>query len=263
MKNPDRVNQENSHRLLNKYSLPCAFKLSHIKFDLNKLRDALNPFLSKFINIYDANKGLHEAHNELADLLKDHFFEVSLTEYKNSEGKDNTIREKIYNQNQSRSQKYRLMISQSKDLHILNEHDWNVPTESFKGSYFFDCIKSFKSQVIRARLTMLGPGKRVAPHIDYNVNHAVRIIVPIYTNKQCWNYFWRRGQKIKIHIPADGHPWFLNVGLKHSVENLGNSNRIVFMFSLSDTKDIQHLCKKISEIDILMSLSGMAEIPRL
>lgn len=229
----------------NKYNLPCAYKLSHIKFDLDKLRSALHPFLSKFTNLYEANKGLCENHHQLASSLKDHFFEVSLTTChaptEIQQNKYNVDTEDIRKQSRSRSQKYRLAISRQTDLCGLNEHNWNIPTKLFQNSYFYECIKEFKSPVIRARLTTLKPGKAISPHIDYNVNYAVRIIIPIYTNNSCWNYFWRRGQKIKFHIPADGHPWFLNVGLRHSVENLGDSNRIVFMFSLSNTEDIQHL----------------------
>ena len=103
------------------------------------------------------------------------------------------------------------------------------------------------------RLTTLNAGKAIEPHIDYNVNYAVRIIVPIYTNKECFNVFWIKGKQVKIHIPADGHPWFLNVGLKHAVENRGASDRTVLMFSLAGTEDIQHLCTKNFEAQRVLS----------
>ncbi len=228
---------------LNKYKLPCAYKLSHIRFDLAKLRKALKPFAGKFTDVYGANKGLVLNHPNLASSIKDYFFQVSLTEcstpldiaaFKKSEEKNK----------RTRSQKYRLAVSRRTDFPWMDEHNWNVPTKLFQNSYFYECVQQFKNPAIRVRLTTLHPDKTVTPHIDYDVDYAVRIVIPIYTNKQCWNYFWRRGSKVKIHIPADGHPWFLNVGFKHSVANLGTSNRVAFMFSLAGVDDIQHLCDK-------------------
>ena len=226
---------------LNKYNLPCAYKLSHIKFNLSKLRQALTPFSSQFTDIYEANKGLCQNHFELATSVKDHFFQVSLTKCststKNSENCEDETRG-------SRSQRYRIATSRRTDLPWMDEYNWNIPTKQFQSSYFYQCVKAFTSPAIRVRLTTLQPGKTITPHIDYNVSYAVRIVVPIYTNTQCWNYFWKQGEKVKIHIPTDGHPWFLNVGLRHSVENLGDNNRTVLMFSLAGTEDIQHLLYK-------------------
>ena len=226
----------------NKYDLPCAYKLSHIKFDLNKMRQALKPFKNQFTDVYKANKGLSLNHPELASSVKDYFFQVSLTKCSTPVETFAFKNYKIQGK-ESRSQKYRKAISRRTDFPWLDEHNWNSPTKLFQDSYFYECVKFFKNPAIRVRLTTLKPGSVVTPHIDYDVNYAVRIVAPIYTNEHCWNCFWRRGQKIKVHIPADGHPWFLNVGLKHSVENLGKSRRIVFMFSLAGLEDIQHLYK--------------------
>ena len=225
----------------NKYSLPCAYRLSHIKFDLQQLRRALIPFIPQFTDIYGANRGLCSNHEELASSVKDHFFQVSLTTH-STPVKECHSRECVGEAGGgTRSQKYRLAVSRRTDFPYMDEHNWNIPTKLFQDSYFYKCMKHFKASAIRVRLTTLEPGKIITPHIDYNVGYAVRIVVPIHTNKKCWNYFWRKGEKIKLHIPADGHPWFLNVGLKHSVENSGAANRTVLMFSLSGTEDITHL----------------------
>ena len=93
------------------------------------------------------------------------------------------------------------------------------------------------------RLTTLNPKTEITPHIDYNIDYAVRIIVPIWTDEKCLNYFYYRGKKIKLHIPADGYPWFLNVGFKHGVEHLGMKKRTVLMFSLKGIEDIVHLAQ--------------------
>ena len=225
---------------LNKYNLPCAYKLSHIKFDLKQLKQALIPFVSQFEDIYEANKGLCLNHQKLASSVKDHFFQVSLTVCSTPMKEHHHGRkfEEAGKGKMSRSQRHRLTTSRRTDFPYMDEHNWNVPTKLFQNSYFYRCVKHFKAPAIRVRLTTLDGGGTIIPHIDYNVDYAVRIVVPIYTNEQCWNYFWKKGRKVKFHIPADGHPWFLNVGLKHSVENLGTNNRTVLMFSLAGTKDI-------------------------
>ena len=230
---------------LNKYDFPCVYRLSHIKFDLLKLRQALVPFSSQFTDIYEANKGLHLNYDEqLVSSVKDYFFQVSLTKCSVPVKEDSSSKNNKNIDKESRSQKYRRAISKRTDFPWLDEHNWNVPTKPFKDSYFYECVNQFKNQAIRVRLTTINAGKTVTPHIDYDINYAVRIIVPIYTNKHCWNCFWLKGEKLKFHIPADGHPWFLNVGLKHSVENEGSENRIAFMFSLAGVDDILHLSGK-------------------
>ena len=236
-----------ANQAINKYQLPHACRLSHIRFDLNKLRNALKPFVSQFSDIHRANKGLCLNHQELASSVKDYFFQVSLTECPSSmkDLPDGDSDKEI-----SRTKKYRLAVTRRTDFPCLDEYNWNVPTKIFQDSYFYECINKFKSPAIRVRLTTLEAGKTISPHIDYNVDYAVRIVVPIYTNEQCLNYFWRRGKKIKVFIPADGHPWFLNVALKHSVENLGPSKRTVLMFSLAGITDIQHLIQPGSESGI-------------
>ena len=223
---------------MTKYNLPYACRLSYIKFDLKKLRQALIPFLEEFTDIYQANKGLCFNHEELASLVKDHFFQVSLTTCSSFSGRGKAEYETIKHR---RTETYRLAISRRKDYPELDEYNWNIPTQKFKDSYFYECVRQFKVPAIRVRLTTLNPGAKITPHIDYNVDYATRIMVPIYTNKKCFNLFWVKGQQMKLHIPADGHPWFLNVALKHAVENLGVSSRIVLMFSLAGTEDIQHL----------------------
>ena len=234
-------------QIVNKYSLPCVCKLSHIKFDLKKLRDALIPFAERFTDVHSANGGLCRNHCELADSVKNHFFQISLTtcrtDIKNpvEERSAKKMKRGTEEEPLTRSQKYRLAVSKKDGCPSRDERNWNVPTKPFLNSYFYECVSRFKSPAIRARLTTLRPGKVITPHIDYNVNYAVRIVVPIYTNDRCRNYFWRRGKKIKAFIPADGHPYFLNVAFRHSVENAGDSPRTVLMFSLKGMDDIQHL----------------------
>jgi len=237
---------------LNKYNFPCVSKISHIKFDIHKLREALHPFYKAWTDVHTANQGLCLNHQELSSAVESNFFQVSLTKCSSvieelflktmRENKTNEMPKKQHIRN--KIHRYRQAISQRTNYPWLDEHNWNKPIKLFRDSYFQKCVQQFQSPAIRVRLTTLQAGTNITPHIDYDVNYAVRIVVPIYTNEKCFNYFWYRGKKIKHYIPADGHPYFLNVGLKHSVENRGKTDRIVFMFSLANTKDIHYLQNK-------------------
>ena len=80
--------------VLTKHDLPYACKLSHIKFDIHKLREALIPFTEKFTDVYSANRGLCFHHESLADSVKDHFFQVSLTTCSSFLGRDSSAYDK-------------------------------------------------------------------------------------------------------------------------------------------------------------------------
>ena len=131
--------------------------------------------------------------------------------------------------------------SRRTDYPSMDEHNWSIPTDKYKSSYFYDCVNSFQANAIRVRLVSLKPQSSITPHIDYPVTYAVRIIVPIQTNEECYNYFWYRGQKIKYHLKANGHPYFINVAFRHSVVNMGDNSRICLMFSLATPEDIYQI----------------------
>lgn len=85
---------------------------------------------------------------------------------------------------------------------------------------------------MRVRLVKLKPGKTVDFHIDYDPSFSVRIVVPVFTNEHVWNYTKRGHELEKVHMPADGTPWFLNTGFSHAAVNEGDTERIILMFSL-------------------------------
>jgi len=120
------------------------------------------------------------------------------------------------------------------------EHLYNVPTQDYKGSYFEKIITQFKAPASRIRITKLAPGKNIPFHVDYNVNYAVRCIVPIYGDKQVINLF-KREEKLEAYNLENGNAYFLNIGYPHAVINMSNNPRVALMWSLNGVEDIQDL----------------------
>ena len=117
---------------------------------------------------------------------------------------------------------------------------YNVPTEDYPGSYFEEIVTQCKAPASRIRITKLAPGKMIPWHVDYDVNYAVRCIVPIYGGSNVVNLFKRDG-KLEAYNLTDGTANFLNIGYAHAVVNMSDKPRIALMFSLDGTDDLASL----------------------
>jgi hypothetical protein len=79
----------------------------------------------------------------------------------------------------------------------------------------------------------LAPQSEIKPHIDYDTIYGVRLHIAIETNELCFNGGWdENGKEFKFHIPADGHVWFINTGVKHFAANNGDTPRIHLVMSV-------------------------------
>ena len=93
---------------------------------------------------------------------------------------------------------------------------------------------------MRVRITKLAPGKEIPYHVDYDPTYAVRVIVPIFTNKGVKNFFKIRDEIKEYHLEA-GQAYFLNTGFSHAVENQSDEPRIALMFSLDGQEDLDNI----------------------
>ena len=118
------------------------------------------------------------------------------------------------------------------------EHLYNIRTQDYIDSYFEKIIKQLKAPASRIRITKLAPNKNIPFHVDYDINYAVRCIVPIYGDNQVINLF-KRNDKIEAYNLKNGNAYFLNIGYPHSVINMSNNPRIALMFSLDGTNDLE------------------------
>ena len=235
-----------------KYQLPSVAPIPGIKFDVEKLRQEVARLNEEWVNVYQANRGLCAVHEDLASDNYHHFDQINLTYYEQSlndvldltelrnECKITANSESL---GKSKTQKYRTKIRRMEGLPApMNEHNWYHPLPIYQGSYLKEAIEGqFNSTPIRVRLSRIRAGKYLTPHIDYGPDYAVRINVPIQGTEGVYNKVWRRGVEEEYQMPSDGSAYFLNVGLKHSVEHRGEQDRIALMFSLPTQEDIATL----------------------
>ena len=232
-----------------KYQLPTMWKFQNQKFDIEKLQQEALQLANDYGNVMDTNKALCSNNHELVMSVYKHFKQINLTEF-DPQGEAPTVEScevmgktaGTGDESISKIAKYRLKARRGESLDpALNEHNYNTPTEKYKGTYFQEVVESFNADAIRVRLVRLDPGKTLTPHIDYDPTYAVRVIIPIFAEDEATNYFWRKSKQEAYHLKADGSAYFLNIGFTHTVVNSGNTPRISLMFSLKDQSDLQEI----------------------
>tara|TARA_B100002019_G_scaffold285566_1_gene294718 strand:- start:4566 stop:5177 length:612 start_codon:yes stop_codon:yes gene_type:complete len=203
---------------MNKKNLPSIHNYN-LDIDLKELQSACDKLAEKFVDVRTANPMLCDNHMELVSQVYDNFEQINLTTPSKILPHTTNIKER---------------------LRRREEHLYNIPTEDYTGSYFEKIITQLKAPASRIRITKLAAGKNIPFHVDYDVNYAVRCIVPIYGDKQVINLFKRDG-KLEAYNLENGNAYFLNIGYPHAVVNMSSKPRIALMFSLDGTEDIAHL----------------------
>ena len=203
---------------MNKKSLPTIADLG-LNIDLDRLRVETDKLAEKFVDVRTANPMLCMNHEDLVKDVYDNFEQINLTTPSEILPHTASIKER---------------------LRRREEHLYNVPTEDYPGSYFEEIVTQCKAPASRIRITKLAPGKMIPWHVDYDVNYAVRCIVPVYGGSNVVNLFKRDG-KLEAYNLTDGTANFLNIGYAHAVVNMSDKPRIALMFSLDGTDDISGL----------------------
>jgi len=203
---------------MNKHQLPTIANLN-LNIDLKKLQEATDSLAESFVDVRSANPMLCDNHMELVKSVYDNFEQINLTTPSEILPYEASIKERLKRR---------------------EEHLYNVPTESYTGSYFEEIIKQLKAPASRVRITKLAAGKEIPFHVDYDVSYAVRCICPIYGDSSVVNQFKRDG-KIEEYILEPGNAYFLNIGYPHAVFNRSSKPRIALMFSLDGTDDLENL----------------------
>jgi len=235
-----------------KFNYPAMAKIPNIKFDIDKLKEEVAILNDKWVNVFQANRGLCATHNELAESNYHHFKQINLTYFEptlnefleldelRNECKTISTSEEL---GATKAQRHKTKVNRLDKLPpAMNEHNWYHPLPVYENSYIRQSIESqFKSTPIRVRLTRIEAGKFLTPHIDYDTTYAVRIIVPISGTEGVTNVCWPKNIREEHNMVNDGSAYFLNVGYKHSVEHNGLTDRIALMFSLPTQEDISSL----------------------
>lgn len=203
---------------MNKKNLPSIHNYN-LDINLKELQSACDKLAEKFVDVRTANPMLCDNHMELVSQVYDNFEQINLTTPSKILPHTTNIKER---------------------LRRREEHLYNIPTEDYTGSYFEKIITQLKAPASRIRITKLAAGKNIPFHVDYDVNYAVRCIVPIYGDKQVINLFKRDG-KLEAYNLENGNAYFLNIGYPHAVVNMSNKPRIALMFTLDGTKDLENV----------------------
>jgi len=207
---------------VNRRQFPLVQKIKSFQADPVRLvAELTDRFSESFVDVKTSNQSLCLNNEGLTDSVYDHYEQVNLT----------VFNEKKF-ENFKHSDPYKKLLSKKFfDNPKMDEYLYDRPSDSFEGSYFKQVVDEIPGQTIRARLVKLKPGKSIPFHVDYDVRYATRLVVPIVTNSKVKNLFIRDGREHAFHLKADGSAYFLNVGYSHSVENQGDEERVVLMFS--------------------------------
>lgn len=203
---------------MKKHQLPSLANLN-LDIDLNKLQSEMIKLTEKFVDVKTANPMLCDNHMELVASVYDNFEQVNLTTPSEILPYEASIKERIRRR---------------------EEHLYNVPTPEYTGSYFEEVVTQLKAPASRVRITKLAPGKTIPFHVDYDVNYAVRCIIPIWGDRNVINLFRRDGE-LEAYNLENGNAYFLNIGYPHAVVNMSKNARIALMFSLDGTDDLAAL----------------------
>lgn len=90
--------------------------------------------------------------------------------------------------------------------------------------YLKQVIRSFDCEKTAVRLLRLKAGSTIKEHSDYDLSYEdgeVRIHIPVTTNAQMEFYLDKQRM-----IMNEGECWYLNFNLRHSVNNLGSTDRV-------------------------------------
>ena len=203
---------------MNKKNLPSLHNFN-LNIDLQKLQSQCDTLAEMFVDVRTANPGLCMNHEDLIKDVYDNFEQINLTTPSEVLPHTSSIKER---------------------LRRREEHLYNVPTPEYTGSYFEEIVTQCTAPASRIRITKLAPSKNIPFHVDYDVNYAVRCIVPIYGDNQVINLFKRDG-KIEAYNLENGNAYFLNIAYPHAVINMSSKPRIALMFSLDGTDDLATL----------------------
>ena len=232
-----------------KLNNPTPARITNVHFDMEYLRQEVQMLNDKWVNVYQANRGLHTTHEDLAAANYHHFDQINLAYLEPSlndflDISDRRSECKAISQSDvlgdSQVMLYRTKINRLEHLPpAMNEHNWYHAWPIYQDSWIRSEIeKQFKAKTIIVRLTRLRASKHLTPHIYYDTTYAVRMVVLICGTEGVKNVFWPRNQREEYNMPADGSAYFLTVGYKYSVKHNVPDDRLALMSSLATQEDV-------------------------
>ena len=182
-------------------SINQDFQKQNIKFDIVKLRDALDQILK--IRGFDTSLGIP------------HFAAIPLTQIPGDPDsvKGNKARGVYWTKPDSSGQEV------SRDVKI-DESQYTEFIKEFEHTYFKEVFDELRKhyKLGRVRLLLKEPRSTLSWHRD----PEPRLHIPIHTNPGCLMVIDKAAQ----HMPADGSVWITNNVKYHNAFNGGEENRV-------------------------------------
>ena len=182
-------------------SINQDFQKQNIKFDIVKLRDALDQILK--IRGFDTSLGIP------------HFAAIPLTQIPGDPDsvKGNKARGVYWTKPDSSGQEV------SRDVKI-DESQYTEFIKEFEHTYFKEVFDELRKhyKLGRVRLLLKEPRSTLSWHRD----PEPRLHIPIHTNPGCLMVIDKAAQ----HMPADGGVWITNNVKYHNAFNGGEENRV-------------------------------------
>ena len=192
-------------------SINQDFQKQNIKFDIVKLRDALDQILK--IKGFDTSLGIP------------HFAAIPLTQIPGDPDsvKGNKARGVYWTKPDSSGQEV------SRDVKI-DESQYTEFIKEFEHTYFKEVFDELRKhyKLGRVRLLLKEPRSTLSWHRD----PEPRLHIPIHTNPGCLMVIDKAAQ----HMPADGGVWITNNVKYHNAFNGGEENRVHLVACVLDYK---------------------------
>ena len=192
-------------------SINQDFQKQNIKFDIVKLRDALDQILK--IKGFDTSLGIP------------HFAAIPLTQIPGDPDsvKGNKARGVYWTKPDSSGQEV------SRDVKI-DESQYTEFIKEFEHTYFKEVFDELRKhyKLGRVRLLLKEPRSTLSWHRD----PEPRLHIPIHTNPGCLMVIDKAAQ----HMPADGSVWVTNNVKYHNAFNGGEENRVHLVACVLDYK---------------------------
>jgi len=187
------------------------FQKQEVKFDLQKLKNALNEVLK--IKGFDSSLGIP------------HFAAISLTQIPGDPDsiKGSKARGVYWTKPDSTG------IEVSRDVNV-DESKYTEFVKEFEHTYFKEVFDELKKnyKLGRVRLLLKEPRSTLSWHRD----PEPRLHIPIVTNPGCLMVI----DKTAHHMPADGSVWVTNNLKYHNAFNGGEENRVHLVACVLDYK---------------------------
>ncbi|MEO8860329.1 MAG: aspartyl/asparaginyl beta-hydroxylase domain-containing protein [Ginsengibacter sp.] len=114
--------------------------------------------------------------------------------------------------------------------------------------YLKSVINFFSCEKMSVRLMNLNAGSIIKEHTDFDMNFEkgeARFHIPLFTNPGV--SFFIEDEKI---LMKEGECWYLNLSLKHKVNNFGDANRIHLVIDCKVNDWIKKLLKDDAELTV-------------